>query len=197
MGEGSVRRHDTLPRVQSVVWAQRHSVLPDSTDRRRGDADEIRKSGHGNMRCHFCRPAWFVSLFGYGCDNRRGAVRRRHASANPNPVHAQMRGRKLRGHDATSNPYRTSGPFLHFQRRSGLHYAGTTEHLCDCLWRAGMAETRRKLKLWTDENVVDVLRHVFECRTIVVVDEERVGSCSCVAADKCVAEPRKKVAKRG
>ena len=30
--------------------------------------------------------------------------------------------------------------------------------LCDCLWRGGMAETPRKLKLWTDENVVDVRR---------------------------------------
>ena len=59
-----------------------------------------------------------------------------------------------------------------------------------------MAETHRKLKLWTNENVVDVLRHVFECRTIVIVDEEGVGSCSRVAADKCLAEPRKKVAKR-
>jgi hypothetical protein len=59
-----------------------------------------------------------------------------------------------------------------------------------------MAETPRKLKLSTDENVVDVFWHVFECSTIVVVDEEGVGSCSCVAANKCVAEPRKKVAKR-
>ena len=39
----------------------------------------------------------------------------------------------------------------------------TTEHLCDCLWRGGMAEMHRKLKLWTDEDLVDVLRHVFEC----------------------------------
>ena|ERR1700722_8175506 len=71
----------------------------------------------------------------------------------------------------------------------------TTDHACDCLWRDRVAEMRRKLKLWTHENVVDVLRHVFECRTIAVVDEEGVGSCSCVAADKCVPEPRKKVAK--
>jgi hypothetical protein len=39
----------------------------------------------------------------------------------------------------------------------------TTENLCDCLWRGGMAEMHRKLKLWTDEDLVDVLRHVFEC----------------------------------
>jgi hypothetical protein len=41
--------------------------------------------------------------------------------------------------------------------------SSTTEHLCNYLWRGGMADMHRKLKLRTNENVVDVLRHVFEC----------------------------------
>ena len=42
-----VRRHDTLPRIQPILRPRRHSLLSDPTDRRRGDAEEIRRSGDG------------------------------------------------------------------------------------------------------------------------------------------------------
>ena len=45
VGEGQNRRHDLIPRIQPILRPERHSLLSDPPDRRRGYAKEIRRSG--------------------------------------------------------------------------------------------------------------------------------------------------------